>query len=291
MHDLTAAVRFSDLFLGFYAVMPWLEWCPDPQQPDAQCVKVFYPGLWTLQGHLHTYREWKLFPKQVYSSDGVPSTVQLWYTRDWTTEGHRRVAAPEPNLNQTLHHFFTLIIKAWLHSHHFWICPRNSWRRSCDHLMHQSSPPRISDACRRALASSLTIGRSEHLGLINLYTAQMNAKDSQNRIRLPAGPVVRTSKASRFLKRMQISLLNTCLASKWCCHVDFRACHLSFAHHSRLALCSQLDPLSWFNPSSIFTAPWRSMPRPRSLAPMVLNHHGWSIHSGMDVKIYTPGKL
>ena len=130
------------------------------------------------------------------------------------------------SLNQTLRRFFTLIIKAWLHSHHFWTCPRNSWRRSCDHLMHQS-----------------LIGRSEHLGLINLYALHMNAKDLQNLIRLPAGPVVRTSKRSRFLKRMQISLLNTCLASKWCCHVDFRACHL-FAHHFRLALCSQLDLLS-----------------------------------------------
>ena len=29
--------------------MPWLEWCPDPQQPDAQWVKIFHPGSWTPQ--------------------------------------------------------------------------------------------------------------------------------------------------------------------------------------------------------------------------------------------------
>ena len=102
MHDLTAAVSISDFFLGFCAVMPWLEWCPDPQQPDAQWVKVVHPGSWTLQGHpvepppRHTYREWKLCPKQVYSSDGVPSTVQSWYTRDWATERYRPMLNPNP---------------------------------------------------------------------------------------------------------------------------------------------------------------------------------------------------
>ena len=46
-------------------VMPWLEWCPDPQQPDAQWVKIFHPGSWTPHEEHdappppHTYREWK----------------------------------------------------------------------------------------------------------------------------------------------------------------------------------------------------------------------------------------
>ena len=59
------------------------------------------------------------------------------------------------NLNRTLLHFFTLIITAWLHSHHSWTCPRNCSRRSYDHLMRQSSPSRISPVCRRALAKQL----------------------------------------------------------------------------------------------------------------------------------------
>ena len=48
-------------------VMPWLEWCPDPQQPDAQWVKIFHPGSWTPHEEHdappppHTYREWREF--------------------------------------------------------------------------------------------------------------------------------------------------------------------------------------------------------------------------------------
>ena len=113
------------------------------------------------------------------------------------------------NLNKTLIHFFTLIITAWLHSHHSWTCPHNCSRRSYDHLMRQSSPSRISPVCRQALASSLLIERGKHLGLINLYALQMrpsnvhpNPKNSQNLLRLPAGPAVRASRGSRFLKRM-----------------------------------------------------------------------------------------
>ena len=42
--------------------MPWLEWCPDPQQPDAQWIKIIHPGAWTPQDERddppprHTYR-------------------------------------------------------------------------------------------------------------------------------------------------------------------------------------------------------------------------------------------
>ena len=229
--ELTAAVRISDLLSGSCAVMPWLEWCPDPQQPEAQWVKVFHP-----QGHhvepppRHTYREWKLWPKQGYSREGVPSTVQSWHTRDWPTEGFL-------NLNRTLLHFFTLIITAGLHSHHSWTCPRNCSGRSYDHLMRQSSPSRISPVCRRALASSLLIECGKHLGLINLYALQMrpsnfhpNPKYSQNLIRLPAP-------CSLSIKGRP--------ASKWCCHVDLRACHLSFVHDIRITLWSHLDSKSY----------------------------------------------
>ena len=81
-------------------VMPWLEWCPDPQQPDAQWVKIFHPGPWTPQEEQdappppHTFREWREFyaPNQ----DSVEGQVQVttWYKRDWATEGYRRIAAP-----------------------------------------------------------------------------------------------------------------------------------------------------------------------------------------------------
>ena len=36
-------------------VMAWLEWCPDPQQPDAQWVKIFHPGPWTPQEEHHEF--------------------------------------------------------------------------------------------------------------------------------------------------------------------------------------------------------------------------------------------
>ena len=45
----------------------------------------------------HTYREWKEFYAQNHAQDGVQSTARTWYKRDWTTEGYRRVAAPEPD--------------------------------------------------------------------------------------------------------------------------------------------------------------------------------------------------
>ena len=85
--------------------MPWLEWCPDPQQPDAQWVKIFPPGAWTPQDERddppprHTYREWKKFYALNHAHDGVQPTGSTWYKRDWTTEGYRRVAAaaPEPD--------------------------------------------------------------------------------------------------------------------------------------------------------------------------------------------------
>ena len=54
--------------------MPWLEWCPDPQRPDARWVKIFHPGTWTLQEEhddppppRHTYREWKFILKTAFN--------------------------------------------------------------------------------------------------------------------------------------------------------------------------------------------------------------------------------
>ena len=81
--------------------MPWLEWCPDPQQPDAQWVKIFHPGSWAPQDERddppppHTYREWKEFYAQNLDQDGGQPTKSVWYKRDWTTEGYRRAAPPE----------------------------------------------------------------------------------------------------------------------------------------------------------------------------------------------------
>ena len=81
--------------------MPWLEWCPDPQQPDAQWVKIFHPGSWTPQDERddppprHTYREWKELYAPNLAHDGEQPTRSTWYKRGWTTEGYRRVAAPE----------------------------------------------------------------------------------------------------------------------------------------------------------------------------------------------------
>ena len=82
-------------------IMPWLEWCPE--RPDAQRVKIFHPGSWTPQDERddppprHTYREWKEFYAPNHAQDGDQPTSSTWYKRDWTTEGYRRVAAPEPD--------------------------------------------------------------------------------------------------------------------------------------------------------------------------------------------------
>ena len=81
--------------------MPWLEWCPDPQQPDAQWVKIFHPGSWTPRDEHdappppHTYREWKEFYVPNPDQDSAQPNDSIWYKRDWATEGYRRVAAPQ----------------------------------------------------------------------------------------------------------------------------------------------------------------------------------------------------
>ena len=81
--------------------MPWLEWCPDPQQPDAQWVKIFHPGSWTPQDERddppppHTNREWKEFYVPNPDQEGAQPNNSIWYKRDWATEGYRRVAAPQ----------------------------------------------------------------------------------------------------------------------------------------------------------------------------------------------------
>ena len=79
-----------------------LEWCPDPQRPDAQWIKIFHPGAWTPQDERddppprHTYREWKEFYDQVHVH--VPSTN-----------------GSEPDNYFTS--MFSLINTAWPHSH------------------------------------------------------------------------------------------------------------------------------------------------------------------------------
>ena len=89
-----------NLSLRGFVVMPWLEWCPDPQQPDAQWVKIFHPGPWTPHEEHdappppHTFREWKEYYAPNEDSVGGQTQVTTWYKRDWATEGYRRVAAP-----------------------------------------------------------------------------------------------------------------------------------------------------------------------------------------------------
>ena len=101
-------------------IMPWLEWCPDPQRPDAQWVKIFHPGSWTPQDERddppprHTYREWKEFYAPNHAQDGDQPSSSAWYKRDWTTEGYRRVAAPEPD-----HGFNLLVNITWPRNHRF----------------------------------------------------------------------------------------------------------------------------------------------------------------------------
>ena len=91
-------------------VMAWLEWCPDPQQPDAQWVKIFHPGPWTPQEERdeppppHTFREWREFYAPNQASVGEQAQVTMWYKRDWATEGYRRI-----NLTQGI----SPIISAW----------------------------------------------------------------------------------------------------------------------------------------------------------------------------------
>ena len=83
-------------------IMPWLEWCPAPQQPGHQWIKIFHPGSWTPQDERdeppprHTYREWKEFIAPNPTQDQGQPIRRHWYKRDWTTEGYKRVAAPEP---------------------------------------------------------------------------------------------------------------------------------------------------------------------------------------------------
>ena len=70
--------------------MPWLEWCPDPQQPDNQWIKIFHPGSWTPQDE----RDDPFIAPNLTQDQDQPIR-RHWYKRDWTTEGYRRVAAPE----------------------------------------------------------------------------------------------------------------------------------------------------------------------------------------------------
>ena len=101
--------------------MPWLEWCPDPQRPDAQWVKIFHPGSWTPQDERddppprHTYREWKEFYTPNHAQDGVQPTSSTWYKRDWTTEGSGEL---QPlNLMSVSIRWLLLINITWPRSH------------------------------------------------------------------------------------------------------------------------------------------------------------------------------
>ena len=164
------SVTWHEVFLACSLVrhcsinMPWLEWCPDPQRPDAQWIKIFHPGAWTLQEEhddpppRHTYREWKEFYDQ-------RSTVPTWYKRDWTTEGYRRAAAPEPD------NYFASTFSPDQHS----VATQSSTLRMSPQMLEailRSSDAsafsmRISLVCRQGSASNLRIARVKHRGRIN----------------------------------------------------------------------------------------------------------------------------
>ena len=74
-----------------------MEWCPDPLQPQHQWIKILEPGPWVIgmsNGPIpsHAYREWKCEPPADGNSDRQP----VWHRRDWTAEGYRRIAPPQP---------------------------------------------------------------------------------------------------------------------------------------------------------------------------------------------------
>ena len=93
---LDAAV-FLELLWGVVFGVPWVEWCPDPLQPQHQWIKIFAPGPWVIGTSndpipSHAYREWKCEPLVDGNSDRQP----VWHRRDWITEGYRRIAPPQP---------------------------------------------------------------------------------------------------------------------------------------------------------------------------------------------------
>ena len=181
--------------------MPWLEWCPDPQRPDAQWIKTFHPGAWTLQEERddppprHTYREWKKF------YDQVQFTPLFLLGTNGT--GPRKVTGVSRLLNQTTTslRLFPLISTAWPHSHRLCACLRRCWRRFYDPRMRRPSLLRISLVCRQGSASSLRIARVKHCGRINqcvLLEALilLNLLESLILICPQAAPAVLTSRRS-----------------------------------------------------------------------------------------------
>ena len=149
--------------------MPWLEWCPDPQQPDAQWVKIFHPGSWTPQDEHdappppHTYRKWKEFSVPNPDQEGAQPNNSIWYKRDWATEGYRRVAAPQAG-----HDFDSLISIAWPRNPRLCVCHRKCWMRLLDHQMRRLSPLRISLVFKMG-SLNCRIARVMHLNNTNQY--------------------------------------------------------------------------------------------------------------------------
>ena len=192
------SVTWHEVFLACSLVrhcsinMPWLEWCPDPQRPDAQWIKIFHPGAWTLQEERddppprHTYREWKVF----YDNGTGP----------------RKVTGVSRLLNQTTTwlRLFPLISTAWPHSHRLCACLRRCWRRFYDPRMRRPSLLRISHVCRQGSASNLRIARVKHRGRINQCVLLetlilLNLLESLILICPQAAPAVLTSRRSPFL--------------------------------------------------------------------------------------------
>ena len=129
--------------------MPWLEWCPDPQRPDAQWVKIFHPGAWTPQDERddppprHTYREGMtgFNPPAVLGTSGT---------------GPQKVTGASQLLNLT-----TASIRCFLPISTTW--PRNHrlccWTRFFDLRMRRLSLLRISLVFKQGSVSSCRIAR------------------------------------------------------------------------------------------------------------------------------------
>ena len=148
--------------------MPWLEWCPDPQRPDAQWVKIFHPGSWTPQDERddppprHTHREWKEFyaPNHAQDGDQLSST---WYKRDWSTEGYRRVAAPEAD------HGFNLMFSHDQHN----VAPQSSAlcmsTQMLDAILRSSDASAFSLVFKQGSFSSCRIARVKRCNRTSRY--------------------------------------------------------------------------------------------------------------------------
>ena len=139
--------------------MPWLEWCPDPQRPEAQWVKIFHPGPWTPQDERddppprHTCREWKEFYAPNHAHDGDQPTSST----GTSGTGPQKVTGASQLLNLTT--CSLLISTTWPRNHRLCVCLRRCWTRFFDLRTHRLSLLRISLVFKQGSVSSCRIAR------------------------------------------------------------------------------------------------------------------------------------